>query len=87
MSIAVIKTGGKQYKVEVGDKLKIEKLDSKEKKIEFDDILHNKKVIAEIINSGKDEKVKVFKFKPKKRYKLTYGHRQLYTEIQIKGIK
>ena len=87
MSIAVIKSGSKQYKIKVGDKLKVEKLDSKDKKIEFDDILSGKKVKAEILTTAKNEKVKVFKFKPKKRYKRTYGHRQPYTEIKITEIK
>ena len=99
MSIAVIKTGGKQYKVSVGDKLRVEKLTvnnlSKNKKknsksnekIEFEDILGGKKVVAEIIENGKEKKIKVFKFKPKKRYKRTYGHRQPYTQIEIKEIK
>jgi len=86
MEIAVIKTGGKQYKVSEGTVLKVEKLNSKDK-IEFNDILNGKKVSAEIIGEGKSEKVRVLKFHSKKRYKRVKGHRQGYTEIKITGIK
>lgn len=106
MNIAVIKTGGKQYKVKVGDKINVEKisiakdsvnkdLDSKKitkkpeikQTIEFDDILNGKKVKAEIIENGKEKKVMVVKFRPKKRYMRTKGHRQDYSKIEIKEIK
>lgn len=94
MSIAVIKTGGKQYKVKVGDKIKIEKIKDQssktknpDQKLEFDDILGGKKVKAEVKGIGKGKKIRVFKFRPKKRYKRTYGHRQQYTELEIKEIK
>lgn len=85
--IAVIKTGGKQYKVEEGKKIKIEKLDTQEKNITFDDILNGQKVTAKIIGEGKDKKVEVLKFRAKKRYKRVVGHRQHYMEIQIESIK
>lgn len=100
--IAVIKTGGKQYIVKPGDKLKVEKLDNKEgEEISFSDVLlveKNKKVEignplvktevqAKILSHGKGDKVIVFKYKPKKRYSRKIGHRQPYTEIEIIGIK
>jgi len=100
---AVIKTGGKQYIVEPGKKLKVEKLEGKEgKEISFKDVLlveKNKKleigdpkvkgaaVSAKILKQGKGEKIIVFKYKPKTRYKVKKGHRQLYTEVEIKSIE
>jgi len=86
MDFAIIKTGGKQYKVSAGDTLKIEKVDSK-KTIEFDDIYAGKKVFASIVSQGRYPKVKIFKFKPKKRYQRTRGHVQKYTLIKIESIK
>jgi len=88
MSIAVIKTGGKQYKVEEGDTLKIEKLsDIESKNLEFPDILNNKKVSATILEEVvKGEKIRVSKFKRKVRYRRTAGHRQKYTLIKIEKI-
>lgn len=86
--IAVIKTGGKQYKVKVGDVLKVEKIDKEiGEKQEFEDILLGKKVIAEIIEAGKLAKVMVTKFHAKKRYERHVGHRQNYTQIKIEAIK
>jgi len=101
--LAVIKTGGKQYVVKPGDKLKVEKLDKKEgQEIVFSDVLlveKNKKVEigtpklkeakveAKVLKHGRGEKIIVFKYKPKKRYSRKIGHRQPYTEIEITGIK
>ena len=93
--IAVIKTGGKQYKVKEGDILNIEKLkapfrhgmsNGKIKKIEFEDILSGKKVSAKILGEEKGEKVKILKFRRKTRYLRRQGHRQKYTKIQIEKI-
>ena len=85
--IAVIKTGGKQYKVEEGDVIKVEKILGKEKDIlEFDDILNGKKVKASIVAEFKAPKVIVFKFKAKKHYQRTMGHRQSLTQIKIDKI-
>lgn len=84
--IAVIKTGGKQYKVVEGDIIRVEKLAQKDK-VDFEDLLNGKKVSAEILGDIKAEKVKVLKFHSKKRYKRVKGHRQGYTEIKITGIK
>ena len=101
--IAIIKTGGKQYVVKPGDKLKIEKLDKKEgSEIKFSEVLlvsDDKKseigmpvvkgaeVSAKVLSQGKNEKVVIFKYKAKKRYARKIGHRQPYTEIEITGIK
>ena len=100
--IAIIKTGGKQYIVKPGDKLKIEKIDKKEgEQISFSDVLLVEKdkkievgaplvkaeVSAKIISNGKGDKIIVFKYKPKKRESRKIGHRQPYTEIEILGIK
>lgn len=97
--LAVIKTGGKQYLVEPGKKLKVEKLKEEEgKEITFDQVLligegdeikigtpfiEGAKVKAKILSHGKDDKVIVFKYKPKKRYQIKKGHRQPYTEVEI----
>lgn len=96
---AVIRTGGKQYLVRPGDKIKIEKLDVKEEKeITFSDVLlveknreleignpkvKGAKIIAKVLKQGKAKKIIVFKYKAKKRYKKKMGHRQLFTEVKI----
>jgi len=109
--LAVIKTGGKQYLVKPGDKIRVEKLDAKEEKeITFSDVLlldtsdslsaskSNKleigeptvkgaKVIAKVLGQVKGEKLIIFKYKPKKRYKRKIGHRQQFTEIEIVAIQ
>jgi len=101
--LAVIKTGGKQYIVKPGDKLKIEKLEKKEgEEINFSDVLlveKNKKieignptvkeasVSAKVLRHAKGDKIIVFKYKPKKRYSRKIGHRQPFTEVEIIGIK
>lgn len=82
MQIAVIKSGGKQYLVKPGDKIKIEKIKNKNKLI-FDDILFGKKAEAKILRNGRYKKVIIFKYKPKKRYHKKQGHRQEFTEIEI----
>jgi len=95
---AVIETGGKQYRVEKGMKIKVEKLNlEKGKKVEFKPLLIRKedgtlvlgkgKVTGEITDHGHGNKVTVFKYRPKKNYKRWKGHRQPYTEIIIKDIK
>lgn len=85
--IAVIKTGGKQYKVMAGDELLIEKiLHKKGDKIEFADILHGKRVKAVMMETLKGPKVKIFKFKSKARYSRRLGHRQEHSKIKIESI-
>jgi len=85
MQIAVIKTGGKQYLVREGSRVKIERIENK-KKLVFDDILFGKKVEAKISRQGRYKKVIIFKYKPKKRYRKKKGHRQEFTEIEITKI-
>ncbi|MCX6718611.1 MAG: 50S ribosomal protein L21 [Candidatus Staskawiczbacteria bacterium] len=100
--LAIIKTGGKQYIVKPGDKLKVEKLDKKEgeafyfsdvllveknKKIEIGTPLVKAEVQAKVVSHGKGDKIIVYKYKPKKRESRKIGHRQPYTEIEIIGIK
>jgi large subunit ribosomal protein L21 len=97
--LAVIKTGGKQYLVKKGDKVKIEKQEGKVgDKITFSEVLflgdeksvkvgtpfvEGAKVEGKILMQGKGKKVTGVKHKPKKRYKVKFGHRQLVTEVEI----
>ena len=97
--IAVIRTGGKQYLVSPGTKIKVEKLDKKEgSEVVFKEVLlmeKNKKteiglplvkgvkVKGKVVKQAKDKKKIVFKYKSKKRYKVKKGHRQPYTEVEI----
>jgi large subunit ribosomal protein L21 len=100
--LAVIKTGGKQYVVQPGDKIKVEKIDKIEgEEVIFSDVLLVEKndkvevgtpflkaaVSAKILSHGKGDKVIVYKYKSKKRESRKIGHRQPYTEIEITGIK
>ncbi len=102
--IAVIKTGGKQYKVKEGDVLKVEKLPEEVGvKFDFSEVLlvadtksgnanigtptvSGAKVSAEIVEQGRDKKIKVVKYKPKTRYKVVRGHRQPFTQVRITKI-
>jgi large subunit ribosomal protein L21 len=100
--IAVIKTGGKQYRVEEGQIVRIEKLDKKvNDKVSFETLLVaaadgkevnigtpslGEKVTGEVVAEGKDDKVTVVKYKNKTRYKRTLGHRQPYLEVKITSI-
>ena len=95
---AIFVTGGKQYMVEEGQELYVEKLDLEEgKEIVFDEVLYvdgkvgtptvkGAKVVAKVLKQGKQKKILVFKYKPKKKYRKTQGHRQPYTKILIKSI-
>lgn len=101
-TFAVIKTGGKQYKVAEGQVLKIEKLEAEEgKEVSFDDVLmvsdeadlkigvpkvEGAKVSAKVVKNGRARKIIVFKYRAKKRYKKKAGHRQNFTEVQITKI-
>jgi large subunit ribosomal protein L21 len=96
---AVIRTGGKQYRVAPGDVLKIESVESKNQTVEFIDVLavsgepgsmdkpSNAKVIAEVLGEGRGDKLLVFHLKRKKQYKKMQGHRQNFTEVRIKAIE
>ncbi len=95
---AIFVTGGKQYMVEEGQELYVEKLDQEENsEIVFDEVLYvdgkigtptvkGAKVVAKVLKHGKQKKILVFKYKPKKKYRRTQGHRQPYTKILIKSI-
>jgi large subunit ribosomal protein L21 len=99
---AVIQTGGKQYRVEEGTTLKIEKLELGSSDIvEFDKVLmvqsdsetkigqpyvESGKVTAKVISQGRHKKIKIIKFKRRKHHMKQMGHRQYFTEIQITGI-
>ena len=93
MMKAVIETGGKQYYVEEGTVLYVEKLDNDEKVV-FDKVLmvngsfgnpyvKGAKVEAKVLKHGKAKKIKVYKYRQKKKYRRTQGHRQPYTKVEI----
>ncbi|NLC48042.1 MAG: 50S ribosomal protein L21 [Tenericutes bacterium] len=95
---AIFVTGGKQYMVEEGQELYTEKLPNEvDSEIVFEEVLYvdgkvgtptvkGAKVVAKVLKHGKQKKVLVFKYKPKKQYRKTQGHRQPYTKILIKSI-
>ena len=97
---AIFENGSKQYKAAVGDLIKVEKLDAKVgDTVEFPVILtadetsihvgkevEGVKVKAEVVLQGKDKKIIVFKYKPKKNERKKQGHRQPYTQIKITAI-
>ena len=88
---AVIETGGKQYYVEEGSVLYVEKLDTAaDAKVTFDNVLMIGGVSgnpyvkgAKVLKHGKARKIKVYKYKQKKKYRRTQGHRQPYTKVEI----
>jgi large subunit ribosomal protein L21 len=96
---AVIQTGGKQFIVREGEKVKVEKLDAEEgakhifervlavskddKSLEVGAPFLDKKVEAKVLDQGHHKKLRVFKMKAKKRYRRTQGHKQAYTEVEI----
>jgi large subunit ribosomal protein L21 len=97
---AVIRTGGKQYRVAPGDVVKIERPAGKSaSEVEFDDVLAfsdgkspvirptSAKVSGTVVSEGRGDKVLVFHFKRKKQYKKLQGHRQSYVEIRIGNIE
>ncbi len=99
---AVIKTGGKQYRVAAGDKLKVEKLAGEigsdvviDKVLMLADgdkvtvgtpLVEGASVQATVVGHGRHDKVMIFKMRRRKHYRKTQGHRQDYTEIQIRQI-
>jgi len=99
---AVIKTGGKQYRVQEGDILRVEKLDAETgSEVTFDDVLMigggdavksggdtaSATVSATVTASGRGQKIVVFKKRRRKNYRLTQGHRQSFTSVRIDSIK
>jgi large subunit ribosomal protein L21 len=99
---AVIKTGGKQYRVSAGEKLRIERIAAEVgQEIVLDQVLlvadgdalkmgapliAGARVNAKVLEHGRGEKVRVFKLNRRKHYRRSQGHRQNYTEIEILGI-
>ena len=88
---AIIQTGGKQYKVEAGDEILVEKLEAAvDAEVEFDVLLVSDdagvKVKGKVVEHGKGKKVIVFKYKPKKNIRTKRGHRQPYTKVEILSI-
>jgi large subunit ribosomal protein L21 len=97
MKIAVIKTGGKQYKVSQGQNLKIEKIEAKAgdilkfqtlmtadgEKVELGKPFLGELVEGKVIEQGRHDKVSVIKFKNKTRYKRNVGHHQPFTKVEI----
>lgn len=99
---AVIATGGKQYRVSEGAVLRVEKLDAEEgASVEFDQVLlvgdgdkvsigkpylEGGKVQATVMAQGKARKVEIVKFRRRKNYRRTKGHRQQFTQVKITGI-
>jgi large subunit ribosomal protein L21 len=103
MELAVIKTGGKQYLVYPGQKIKIEKIDKREgEEITFSEVLLLKKgkklkignplvegakVIGKILKQSKGEKVIIFKHRPRSSYRVKKGHRQVFSEVEVLRIE
>ena len=95
---AVIETGGKQYYVEEGSVIYVEKLDAEAgKTIKFDKVLMANGTVGmptlagayvegEVVKNGKAKKIIVYKYNAKKNYRRTQGHRQPYTKVEIKKI-
>lgn len=99
---AVIKTGGKQYRVAVGEKIKVEQIAADEgKEITIDQVLavgngdklsvgtplvSGATVVAKVVAHGKHDKVRIFKMRRRKHYQKRQGHRQLFTELEIASI-
>jgi len=102
MDFAIIKTGGKQYKVRSGDKLKVEKLAGEAgAAVSFEEVLltskgdavtvgaplvSGAKVEGKVLQQARDRKKLVFKYHSKTRYRKTKGHRQHFTEVEITKI-
>ena len=97
---AVIRTGGKQYRVAPGDTVKIEKSAHENGTLEFSEVLavsgeegkfeqelSGAKVLASVVGEGRGEKILVFHYKRKKQYKKLQGHRQSFVEVKINEIQ
>lgn len=102
MAYAILRSGGKQYRVSPGDRIKLEKLNVPEgETFEFNDVLlvrdeqgvktghpnTGQKVVARVIAHGRHKKIRIVKFKRRKNYLKRQGHRQPYTEVEILEIQ
>ena len=99
---AVIKTGGKQYRVAAGEKIKVEQIAAEVgQEITIDQVLavgngaelkvgtplvDGAKVLATVVAQGKHDKVRIFKMRRRKHYQKRQGHRQTFTELEIKAV-
>ncbi|WP_297956857.1 50S ribosomal protein L21 [uncultured Desulfobulbus sp.] len=99
---AIVRTGGKQYQVEAGDTLRVEKLQGEVgDTVELDDVLlvvdgesvkigqpvvEGAKVVAKVVEQGRHKKIIVFKKKRRQGYQVKKGHRQMYTALKIETI-
>lgn len=99
---AVIESGGKQYRVAPGDTVRVETIpfnpgetvelggllavSNASGELLTGDAIANARLVAQVTGHGRGEKVIVFKFKRKKQYKRTYGHRQNYTELKVTDV-
>jgi len=99
---AVFRTGGKQYRASAGERVRIEKLTADVgAAVEFDQVLivgegadikvgaplvAGGKVSAKVVSQGRDEKIMIIKFRRRKHYRRTQGHRQAFTEVEITSI-
>ena len=96
---AVIRAGGKQYKVSPGDVVRVEKLNGTDGRVEFADVLAvsaeagsvvrpgaEARVTGEVVDQGRGDKILVFHYKRKKQYKKLRGHRQDFTAVRITEI-
>jgi large subunit ribosomal protein L21 len=99
---AIIQTGGKQYRVEQGDTIRVETLPNNDgDNVELEQVLMvskngdinlgdptlpKAKVTAQVVGHGRHKKIRVFKYKAKTRYRKMQGHRQGYTELKVTGI-
>lgn len=99
---AIIATGGKQYKVQEGDVIYVEKLDAEANStVKFDSVIalsadgklsvgrpvvEGASVEGKVLSQGKEKKVVIFKYKPKKDYRKKQGHRQPFTKVEIEKI-
>ena len=99
---AIVQTGGKQYRVQTGDTIRVETLPHQDgESVELSEVLMvskdgdvsvgmptvpKAKVTAEVVGHGRGKKIRVFKYKAKTRYRKMQGHRQDYTELKVTGI-
>jgi large subunit ribosomal protein L21 len=100
---AIIRTGGKQFRVEPGETVRLERLEAAVgSSVSLDDVLlvggdgelrvgtprlENAAVVGTVVEQGRDAKIRVFKFKRRKHYRRTKGHRQAFTAVKIERVE